>query len=164
MNRLRFPRHFAGFTFIELIVTVAIVALLATMVFPMAELAVQRSKERDLREALRQIRGALDAYKKAVDEKKIASEVDSSGYPPNLAILADGVVDAKSPNKDRKIYFLRRIPRDPMNSDPTVSPDASWGRRSYRSPPEAPRDDGDVFDVYSRSPATGLNGVPYRKW
>jgi general secretion pathway protein G len=164
MNPMRLPRLSAGFTFIELIVTVAIVALLATMVFPMAELAVQRTKERDLREALRQIRGALDAYKKAVDEKKIIGEVDGGGYPPNLAILAEGVVDAKSPNKERKIYFLRRIPRDPMNSDSTVSADASWGRRSYRSPADAPREDGDVFDVYSRSPATGLNGVPYRKW
>jgi general secretion pathway protein G len=164
MNRFGIPRAAGGFTFIELIVTVAIVALLASMVFPMAELAVQRSRERDLRDALRQIRGAIDAYKKAYDEKRILGDANASGYPPTLAILADGVVDAKSPNKDRKIYFLRRIPKDPLSNDPTISPDATWGRRSYLSPADAPREGDDIFDVYSRSPASGLNGVPYRKW
>jgi general secretion pathway protein G len=164
MSRSSIPRAAGGFTFIELIVTVAIVALLATMVFPMAELAVQRSRERDLKDALRQIRGAIDAYKKAYDEKKILGEANASGYPASLRVLADGVPDAKSAVKDRKIYFLRRIPKDPMNSDPTVAPEASWGLRSYLSPAEAPREGVDVYDVYSRSPANGLNGVPYRKW
>jgi general secretion pathway protein G len=164
MSRSSIPRAPGGFTFVELIVTVAIVALLATMVFPMAELAVQRSRERDLKDALRQIRGAIDAYKKAYDEKKILGEANASGYPPTLTILAEGVPDAKSAVKDRKIYFLRRIPKDPMSSDPSVSPEASWGQRSYLSPAEAPREGADVYDVYSRSPANGLNGVPYRKW
>lgn len=154
----------AGFTLIELVVTVAIVGLLAALVFPMAEVAMQRSKERDLREALREIRKAIDAYRQAVDERRIMSDAGSSGYPPSLEVLTAGVVDAKSPNREKRIYFLRRLPRDPMNRDPTVSSEASWGKRSYASPAEAPREGDDVYDVYSLSQGVGLNGIPYGKW
>lgn len=153
-----------GFTLIELVVTVAIVALLSTMVFPVAEVVLQRSREKDLRDALRQIRVAIDAYKLAVDEKRILGDAKGSGYPPSLQVLVDGVTDAKSPDKDKKLYFLRRLPKDPMSNDPTASAEASWGKRSYASPPDAPRSGEDVYDVYSLSPANGLNGVPYRKW
>jgi general secretion pathway protein G len=153
-----------GFTLIEMVITVAIVGLLATVSFPMAELATQRSKERDFREALQQIRNAIDAYKEAADEGRFILDAKKSGYPPDLQALVDGVVDAKSPNKDQKIYFLRRIPRDPFSTDSSLSPDATWGKRSYASPPDDPQEGDDVYDVYTLSTATGLNGLPYRQW
>lgn len=153
-----------GFTFIELAVTAAIVALLATLVLPMAELSVKRDQEQQLRAALRQIRSALDAYKQAVDEGRVASKADQSGYPPDLAVLVDGVTDQQSPNGDKKIYFLRRIPRDPLCSDPAKSDADTWGKRSYESGPDAPAEGDDVFDVYSLSTGTGMNGIPYRDW
>jgi len=165
-------RSAGGFTLIELVITVAIVGLIATIAFPMAELAVQRSKERDLRDALLQIRTAIDAYKQAVIDKQIIQGASGdllgkglaqSPYPPNLQILVDGVDDAKSPNK-AKIYFLRRLPRDPMVDDPSVPAEATWGKRSYASPPDQPAEGDDVFDVYSLSTGTGLNGIPYRQW
>jgi general secretion pathway protein G len=152
-----------GFTLIELVITVAIVGLLATAAFPLAEMAARRSKEQDLRLALRQIRDALDAYKAAFDEGRIAQEVGESGYPPDLDTLAEGVEDAKSP-ESTMIYFLRRIPRDPFYPDSTAKPSATWGLRSYASPPEDPQPGDDVYDVYSMSPQTGLNGVAYRDW
>jgi general secretion pathway protein G len=153
-----------GFTLIEMVITVAIVGLLATVSFPMAELATQRSKERDFREALQQIRTAIDAYKEAADEGRFILDAKKSGYPPDLQALVDGVVDAKSPNKDQKIYFLRRIPRDPFSTDSSLSPDATWGKRSYASPPDDPQEGDDVYDVYTLSTGTGLNGLPYRQW
>lgn len=153
-----------GFTFIELAVTAAIVALLATLVLPMAELSVKRDQEQQLRTALRQIRGALDAYKQAVDEGRVASKPDQSGYPPDLRVLVNGVVDQQSPNASKKIYFLRRIPRDPMSHDPNKSNAETWGKRSYESGPDAPEEGDDVFDVYSTSTETGMNGIPYRDW
>lgn len=152
-----------GFTLIELLITVAIVALLAAMVLPVGELAVQRGREQDLRAALRDIRAAIDAYKQAVDEGRVTRKADESGYPKALEQLAEGVIDAKSPDQ-RKIYFLRRLPRDPMASDPHLSAAETWGKRSYKSPPENPQAGEDVFDVYSLSKGVGLNGIPYRQW
>lgn len=152
-----------GFTLIELVVTVAIVGVLAAGVLPLAELAAQRSKESELRTALRQIRHALDAYKAAYDAGNIESEADASGYPPNLRALIEGVPDAKDAD-GRRIYFLRRLPRDPMHTDTTVDADRTWGKRSYASPPHAPREGEDVFDVYSLSERTGLDGIPYSEW
>jgi len=152
-----------GFTLIELLVTVAIVGLLASIALPMTELAVQRSKEQELRIALREIRAAIDAYRKVWDEGRIQKGVDDAGYPKSLDVLAEGVEDAKSPVRS-KIYFLRRVPRDPMSRD-TRSPAAeTWGKRSYKSPPDDPQEGEDVYDVYSLSQKTGLNGVPYREW
>lgn len=152
-----------GFTLIELLVTVAIVGLLATLALPMTELAVQRSKEQELRLALREIRTGIDAYKKAWDEGRIQKGLDDSGYPKTLDVLAEGVEDFKSP-KRVKMYFLRRVPRDPLVSD-TQSPAAdTWGKRSYKSPPDDPQEGDDVYDVYSLSKGVGLNGVPYREW
>jgi general secretion pathway protein G len=153
-----------GFTFIEIAITVAIVALLATMVLPMAELMVKRNQEHELRLALREIRTALDEYKRAVEEGRIASEIDKSGYPARLKILADGVADLKSPDGKRKIYFLRRIPRDPLYSDPGTADEETWGKRGYQSSSDAPEEGDDVFDVYSKSTDAGLNGVPYKDW
>ena len=153
-----------GFTLIEMLVTVTIVGLLSTIAFPMLELTERRSNERELREALRQIRTALDNYKQAVDEGRIMEETKGTGYPPNLEILVSGAVDAKSPNRDQKLYFLRRIPRDPLSPTPVGSETAVWGLRSYASPPLDPQPGKDVFDVYSLSPATGLNGIAYKDW
>jgi general secretion pathway protein G len=152
-----------GFTLIELIIVVAIVAILASGLMPLIELAAQRSKEQDLRAALRDMRTAIDAYKQAVDEGRVAKKADESGYPPSLALLATGVPNEKDPEK-RKIYFLRRIPRDPFFVDSQVSAEKTWGLRSYESPPDDPRDGKDVFDVYSTSRKIGLNGVPYNTW
>ncbi|MEQ1668127.1 MAG: type II secretion system protein [Sulfuriferula sp.] len=153
-----------GFTLIELVITVAIVGLLASVVLPMAELTVQRSKEQELRLALRQIRNALDAYKQAVDEGRVTQSVGQSGYPPTLKVLVDGVADASSPDKKSRIYFLRRIPRNPMYLDSSRADEETWGLRSYASSYDAPEQGDDVFDVYSLSPGVGLNGIRYRNW
>lgn len=153
-----------GFTLIELVVTVAIVALLASIALPLAELTVQRGKEQELRVALRQIRDGIDAYKKAVDEGRILKAADESGYPKTLAVLVEGVLDPKDPDKQRKIYFLRRLPRDPMVADPQLDAAETWGLRSYDSETDAPEEGDDVFDVYSKADGNGLNGIPYRQW
>ncbi|MDH4259669.1 MAG: type II secretion system GspH family protein [Gammaproteobacteria bacterium] len=152
-----------GFTLIELVITVAIVGLLATAAFPLAEMAARRTKEQELRLALREIRDALDAYKTAFDAGHIEQEVGQTGYPPDLESLAAGVEDVKDPEAGL-IYFMRRVPRDPLFPDATASASKSWGLRSYESPPDDPQPGVDVFDVYSLSPGTGLNGVKYRDW
>jgi len=153
----------AGFTLIEIAVVVAIVGVLAAAAVPVAELAVQRGREQELRHALRQIRGALDAYKQVWDEGRITRRSGESGYPPNLEVLVSGVEDAKNPQKAR-IYFLRRLPRDPFFPDSSLPPSDTWGKRSYASPPDAPQEGADVYDVFSRSERAGLNGIPYREW
>jgi type II secretory pathway pseudopilin PulG len=124
---------------------------------------VQRSKEQDLRRALREVREAIDAYKQASDEGRVAKRVGDSGYPKRLGDLVAGIEDEKNPKKER-MYFLRRLPRDPFAVDPALGPAESWGKRSYLSPPDQPSDGDDVFDVFSLSTATGINGRPYREW
>lgn len=156
-------RSSRGFTLIELVITVAIVGLLAGIAVPTMELAVQRNKEQELRLALRDIRKAIDAYKQAFDEGHMITIVGDSGYPPTLKVLVDGVPDALNPDK-RKIYFLRRIPRDPMSIDSNLAPEQTWGLRSYESDSDNPAEGKDVFDVYSLATGAGINGVPYRQW
>lgn len=152
-----------GFTLVELVISVAIVSLLATLAVPVAEVAVQRSKEQELRASLRQIREALDAYKHAVDEGRIMIKAGDSGYPPVLGDLVNGVQDARNPN-GAKLYFLRRIPRDPLYSSRMVPPEQTWGVRSYASSHDDPVEGDDVFDVYSQASGKGLNGIAYREW
>ena len=145
-----------GFTLVELLVVVAIVALLASIAAPLSELSWQRGQEQELRYALRQIREAIDAHKRAADEGRIERKADASGYPASLAVLVEGVEDEHHPDK-AKIFFLRRVPRDPMTGE-------DWGLRSYGSPASDPQPGKDVYDVYSRSEEMGLNKVPYREW
>lgn len=152
----------SGFTLIELVVTLAIVAILGSAVFPVIKLNVQRAKEIELRADLRLMRNAIDAYKKAVDEGHIKKNLEDSGYPPNLEVLVEGVPDEKDVNK-RKIRFLRRIPTDPMLTK-TKDEENAWGLRSYESDAEDPSAGSDVYDVFSLSPQIGINGIPYAKW
>jgi general secretion pathway protein G len=159
-----------GFTLVELVITLALVAILASVAMPMLKVSVQRSKEAELRANLRQIRDAIDAYKKAYEEGKVElKSIDKSGYPPNLDILVEGIEDKSVPDGKKKIRFLRRIPQDPMRSrDESSSAETSradfWGLRSYASEADNPTAGEDVYDVYSLSPLTGTNGIPYAKW
>ena len=146
-----------GFTLIEMLVAAAIVALLATVALPLAEVTVQRNKEADLRRSLRDLRGAIDAYKRAADEGRIEKKADRSGFPPTLDVLVEGVKDAKNPKGEQKIFFLRRVPRDPLTGE-------KWGLRSYASAADSPQAGDDVYDIFTRSSAVGLNGVPYKEW
>jgi general secretion pathway protein G len=152
-----------GFTLIELVITVAIVAILASVALPLNELVAQRAKEQDLRRALREMREAIDAHKQAFDEGRIARRPGDSGYPRRLEDLAAGIEDQKSPKKER-LYFLRRVPRDPLALDPALAAADTWGKRSYASAADAPREGEDVFDVFSLSASIGINGRPYREW
>jgi general secretion pathway protein G len=155
-------RRLHGFTLIELAITLAILGILAAIAVPVAELAVKRVHEAELRYDLRQIRDAIDAYKRAWDEGRIAKKVGETGYPPKLETLVEGVEDLRNPKK-AKIYFLRRIPSDPM-APAGLNGAESWGKRSYASAPDEPKEGDDVYDVYSTHPGTGINGVPYRQW
>ena len=152
-----------GFTLIELVVTVAIIAILASGILPVAKLVAQREKEKELRASLRNMREAIDSYKKAFDDKRIRKSPGQSGYPPSLATLVDGVQDEKDPEK-HKLRFLRKIPADPMSLDPTIPAEQAWGLRSYASEANEPHAGDDVFDVYSLSARKGLNGRPYSTW
>jgi general secretion pathway protein G len=161
MATLRQPSR--GFTFIELMMTLAIMAVLATVATPLAQLTAQRQKEQDLRSALFQIREALDAYKRASDQGRLVARLGESGYPRSLDLLVEGVDDQRSP-AHQKIYFLRRLPRDPMYPDASTPAAATWGLRSYASGADDPSEGEDVFDVYSTSDKQGLNGVAYKRW
>ncbi|ARU23954.1 type II secretion system protein [Ralstonia pseudosolanacearum] len=157
-------RRRCGFTLIELVITLALVGIVAMAIVPLSELAVQRQKEQALRLALREIRTAIDAYKNASDAGSIEHEAGASGYPPSLAVLVDGVKDAKDP-KGGLLMFLRRVPRDPFFSGDASTPSAdTWDLRAYGVPPDGGAGGDDVFDATSKSGSVGLNGIPYRDW
>ena len=153
----------AGFTLLELVIALAILSVLVVMAAPVVTLEVQRQKEAELRQDLRALRDAIDAYKKAADDGRIPKKADSSGYPAHLEDLVKGIADSKDP-KSRMIYFLRRIPRDPFNENAALAPAETWGKRSYESPPDEPAEGEDVYDVYSLAAGNGINGVAYREW
>jgi len=144
----------AGLTLVELIVTVAILALLAGAAVPVARFQVKREKERELRYDLWQMREAIDHYKDAADKNAFITKVDSQGYPPDLQTLVDGV-DVQG----KKVRFLRRIPVDPMTGK------TEWGLRSMQDDPTSDSFGGqNVFDVYSKSDGIALDGTKYKDW
>src|SRR5215469_8723305 len=143
-----------GLTLVELIVTVAILAVLASAAVPIARFQVKREKERELRADLWMMRDAIDKYKDAADKGAIQTKVDSQNYPPDLETLVDGV-DIQG----KKVKFLRRIPVDPMTGK------SEWGLRSMQDDPKSDSYGGQsVFDVYSKSQNTALDGTKYTDW
>jgi len=144
----------AGVTLVELIIVCAILSILAMAALPVVKFEVKRNKERELRADLWEMRAAIDAYKDAADKGAIQTKADSNNYPPDLQTLVDGV-DIQS----KKVRFLRKIPVDPM----TGSED--WGLRSNQDEPDSDSFGGqDVFDVYSKSMGTALDGSKYSTW
>lgn len=163
VSYMRKRRLVSGFSYIELVFSVAILALLATAATPYLEQTVTRKKEEELRRDLREIRSAIDAYKKAYDEGHMLKIQGASGYPANLSDLVNGVPDVQDPQK-RKMRFLRKIPADPMFDGSAKSAEETWGKRAYDSDIDHPREGADVYDVYSMSVQKGLNGIPYQEW
>jgi general secretion pathway protein G len=151
-----------GFTLVELVVTVAIIGLLAAVAAPLAETVVRRGKEQELKAALASIRDAIDAHKDAADSGRINKPAGDSGYPASLEVLVNGVIDRQAVG-GAKVYFLRRIPRDPF-ADAALAAAQTWGLRSSDSPPDAPRPGKDVFDVRSLATGKGLDGTAYGDW
>ncbi|MCA8113030.1 type II secretion system protein [Burkholderia cepacia] len=156
-------RRARGFTLIEMMVALTLLALLATVALPLTDLARRRADETELRRALVVIRSALDAYKAAAGEGRIERSADASGYPPDLRTLVEGVEDKTSPNGAR-LYFLRKIPADPMCECDGKAPDEMWETRSYASDPASFSSGEDVFDIRSTNRKEGINGVPYNQW
>jgi general secretion pathway protein G len=156
-------RRIGGFTLIELLVTMTLLSIIAGAALPLTQRLAMRNQEAALRDGLREIRAALDAYKRATDEGKIEKPLAGSGFPPNLTVLVTGVADRTAAD-GKRLVFLRRIPRDPFFPDPAAPAENTWGLRSYAAPADAPQPGDDVFDVYSLNTGRGLNGQPYREW
>jgi general secretion pathway protein G len=161
-----------GFTLIELVVVLAILGVLAAAAHPVLELSARRAREIELRQALRQIRGAIDAYEIAVSKGEVVRPRDAAAslpvYPSSLRLLVDGVPISEQAEAPLR-RFLRRVPRDPMLSakaegNSEMPTEAAWGLRSSASTAEAPQAGRDVFDVYSRASGVALDGTRYRDW
>ena len=157
-----FRQRNRGFTLIEMLVTLTIVAILAGAALPLAKFAVKRQKEIELKRNLRLLREAFDAYKKMADEKKFEFDEDTEGYPANLDILVEGIEikESEEGNEVIRIHkFLRRIPKDPMTNS------KEWGLRSYQDDLDSNVWGGEnVYDVYTKSPGIALDGTKYREW
>lgn len=155
-----------GYSLIELLVVLAVLAVLATMALPMAEMSMQREKEADLKRALLEIRQAIDDYHQALLDGAFGPVPLPDGvapYPPDLATLTRLLPDQRPAHRGELHRFLRRIPRDPF-ADAAIPAEQSWATRSYFSDADHPRPGADVYDVSSRSPKTGLNGIPLSQW
>jgi general secretion pathway protein G len=150
-----------GYSFVELLIVTAILFILASAVMPLAQVASQRQRESELRSSLRQVRTAIDKFKDAVDQGRIAqTEVSpgSEGYPKDLETLVEGV-SIQNDQSGAKLKFLRRVPVDPMTNS------TEWGLRAYQDKPGSSSwGRGNVFDVYSKSGATALDGTKYKDW
>jgi general secretion pathway protein G len=152
----RAHRSDAGYTLAELVMVAALIALLSTIVLPVAKFTVKRSKEADLRLALRQMRTAIDEHKRLSDQGMIPVKLGGEGYPESLEVLVEGI---DLVGQERKQRFLRRIPIDPMTGE------AEWGLRSYQDEPDSTSFGGqNVYDVYSLSDGTALDGTEYKDW
>ena len=158
MSTERRRRNQRGLSLIELIVAFTIMAILTSMAVPLARYKVRRDKERELRYSLREIRTAIDKYKDAADLKQLGPEkADSDGYPPSLEVLVEGV--KQSGSVDKKVKFLRRIPKDPFTNS------RDWGLRSTRDDPKSTSFGGqNVFDVYTKTTEKAKDGTPYSEW
>jgi len=152
------PKEDTGFTYVEVMITIAILTILAAVTIPVARTTIKRQRELELKAALREMRNAIDSYKKYVDAGQIQPEgLDSEGYPPDLDKLVEGVT--LQGTIDKKIKFLRRIPKDPMTST------YEWGLRSLQDDPNSTSwGRQNVFDVYTTSESKGLDGTPYSQW
>lgn len=154
-NRAEKPRLVRGFTLLELIVAATILSILTMMAMPLARITIQRQKEKQLRRALWEMRDAIDHYKDAADRGAFQIKVDSYGYPPDLDTLFKGV-EAQG---GKKLRYLRSIPTDPMTRS------KEWGLRSMQDDPDSDSWGGqNVFDVYTKSEGTGLDGTKYKDW
>jgi general secretion pathway protein G len=146
-----------GFTLAELVMVASILVILAAVTLPVAKFTSRRTKEMELRAALREMRSAVDEYKRYSDMGLIPVDLGTDGYPAELEVLVEGVEVVGQ--VDKKLKLLRRIPVDPMTGE------REWGLRSYQDDFDATSWGGEnVYDVYSLSGAVGLNGVPYREW
>lgn len=160
----RFLARRKGFTLIEMLVTLTILAILAVAIFPLAKTAIKREKEIELHRNLRIIREAIDAYKKLADEKKFEFDEDTEGYPPDLETLVEGVEvteegEEGEEEETRIVKFLRRIPKDPMTNS------YDWGLRSFQDESDSDVWGGEnVYDIYTKSIGTALDGTKYRDW
>ena len=155
IRRRRYPQSEVGMTLIELIIATAILLILASAAVPVNRYKIIRGKEAELHRDLREMRDAIDRYKDAADQHKIRVQLGSEGYPPDLETLVNGV----NVGADQKIRFLRRIPKDPMTGQ------ADWGLRSVQDDPDSTSWGGkNVFDVYSKSQGTALDGTKYSDW
>jgi general secretion pathway protein G len=151
-----------GFTLVEMLVTLTIVSILALAVLPLAKTAVKREKEISLKRNLRMMREAIDAYKKLADEKAFEFDEETEGYPPELEILVKGIeakMEVDGQEVTKTIKFLRRIPKDPMTNS------YDWGLRSYQDDSDSDIWGGEnVYDVFTKSPGTALDGTKYKEW
>ncbi len=146
-----------GYTMVELVVVCAVLVILAAVALPTAKHSIKRGKEIELRQALRQMRNAIDEFKRYSDAGLIAVELGTDGYPSELEILVEGIEVVGQ--IDKSVRFLRRIPVDPMTGE------AEWGLRSFQDDFDSDSWGGEnVFDVYSLSEGVGLDAVPYQEW
>ncbi len=155
--------HRRGYTLIELLVAMGVLAMLAAMAMPLAEVVAQREREHELKRSLWEIRDAIDAYKRARESGALLAEPGSTAYPPTLDALTQLSLDARPASKGQALRFLRRVPRDPF-ADPALPPAKTWALRSFFSDADNPKSGEDVYDVYSLSQRKALDGTALKDW